>query len=112
MSEDRCVMCGKPVPEGRMVCYDCECFDYTNDKPKTVMRLPNIENIGMFVRLSSTCDGDVVVKSGKFAVNGKSFIGLSGIDLSNPVTVEFYCEIPHEVQETMKKYVAKKEVII
>ena len=24
MSEERCVCCGKVVPEGRMVCPDCE----------------------------------------------------------------------------------------
>lgn len=23
-TEDRCMMCGKPVPEGREVCPDCE----------------------------------------------------------------------------------------
>lgn len=23
-SEDRCVCCGRPVPEGRMVCWACE----------------------------------------------------------------------------------------
>ena len=112
INEERCIMCGKPIPEGRMVCYDCECSDCADDKPKSAMRLSNIDNVEMFVRLTSTCDGDVIVKSGRFAVNGKSFIGLSGIDLSNPVTVEFYCEVPHEVQETMRKYVVKKEVVI
>lgn len=33
---DLCVCCGKPVPEGRMVCYACE----TGSKPDAPARSP------------------------------------------------------------------------
>jgi superfamily II helicase len=33
MSEDRCVCCGKYVPEGRQVCNDCEKISM-NENPK------------------------------------------------------------------------------
>ena len=29
---DRCVACGEPVPEGRMVCPACECSEYDTEK--------------------------------------------------------------------------------
>ena len=32
---DICVCCGKPVPEGRMVCYACERESYTEAPAKS-----------------------------------------------------------------------------
>lgn len=32
MTEDRCICCGKVIPEGRMVCCDCERITVTTQK--------------------------------------------------------------------------------
>jgi hypothetical protein len=45
-----------------------------------------------------------VVKSGRYAVNAKSIMGLFGLDLSRPLKVEFYGNVPYEVKEGMKKF--------
>ena len=30
MSEDRCIVCGEIIPEGRMICWACEHTDWTS----------------------------------------------------------------------------------
>lgn len=35
MSEDRCVACGEIIPEGRMVCHQCEYIAQSFDATKT-----------------------------------------------------------------------------
>ena len=90
INEERCVMCGKVIPEGRMICYKCEDVEPNFDTRKIAVSLNEVSNISEFVSLASKCRDDVVVKSGNFAVNAKSIMGLYSLDLSNPVMVEFY----------------------
>lgn len=68
-------------------------------KIDTPMGLPD------FARICSKCTGDVLVYSGRYMVSGKSFLDLYSLDLSNPLKVEFYGNIPDEVKEEMKKYI-------
>ena len=58
-----------------------------------------------FVNLALKCRDDVVVKSGHFAINAKSLMGLYSLNLSNPLKVEFYGGIPYDVKEGMKKFI-------
>ena len=106
MGVNRCVICGKPIPEGKMVCYGCE---YPVEPSfNTVQIKVSINRIGdafKFARLSSVCKGDVIAKSGRFAVNAKSIMGLLSLGLAEPIRVEFYGNIPNEVKEKMKRFI-------
>lgn len=105
ISEERCVMCGEPIPEGRMICYRCDNVEPSFDTMQITISLNKITDISNFVALVSKCRDDVVVKSGHFAVNAKSLMGLYSLDLTKPLKVEFYGDIPYEVREGMKKFI-------
>lgn len=105
MIEDRCVVCGKSIPEGRMVCYNCEDAEPSFDTVKITVSLDKITDIRDFVNLASKCRDDVVVKSGNYAVSAKSIMGLFSLDLTKPLKVEFYGTVPYEVREGMKKFI-------
>ena len=105
MSEDRCIVCGGFVPEGRMVCINCENCEPNFDTIKITVLLDKITDIKNFVNLASKCRDDVVVKSGRYAVSAKSIMALFSLDISKPLKVEFYGSVPHEVKEGMKKFI-------
>ena len=105
ISEERCVMCGKPIPEGRMICHICEDVEPSFDTVKATVLLDKIADIKDFVNLTSKCSDDVTIGSGRFAVDAKSIMGLFSLDLSKPLKVEFYGNIPYEVKEGMKKFI-------
>lgn len=105
ISEERCVVCGEPIPEGRMICPACENMEPSFDTTQIIISLNKITDISNFVALVSKCRDDVVVKSGHFAVNAKSLMALFSLDLTKPLKVEFYGNIPHEVKEGMKKFI-------
>ena len=100
-------MCGEPIPEGRMICHRCEDVEPSFETTKVMVLLDKITDISNFVTLVSKCRDDVVVKSGHFAVNAKSLMGLYSLDLTKPLKVEFYGDIPYEVKEGMKKYIVE-----
>lgn len=104
-NENRCVMCGDLISEGRMVCYKCEYIEPSFDTIKTTVLLTKISDVKEFISLSSKCRDDVVVKSGNFAVDAKSIMGLVSLDLTKPLRVEFYGFIPFEVREGMRKFI-------
>lgn len=105
MGEEKCFYCGSVIPEGKMVCNNCECSESNFDTVTITVDLSKIADIQAFVNLASKCRDDVVVKSGKFAVNAKSLMGLYSLDLTNALKVEFYGNIPYEVKEGMKNFI-------
>lgn len=98
-------MCGEPIPEGRMICHRCEDVEPSFDTAQIIVFLNKITDISKFVALVSKCRDDVVVKSGHFAVDAKSLMALFSLDLTKPLKVEFYGDIPNEVKEGMKKFI-------
>ena len=51
MTEDRCVCCGKIIPEGRMVCRDCENGNVSvqqTNKSKWYLRL--LKKLGVNIK--------------------------------------------------------------
>lgn len=100
-----CVSCGEVIPEGRMVCRNCEDVTQSFNTLKIWVSLDKITDIKNFVELVSHCKDDVVVKSGNFAINAKSLMGLYSIDLTKPVEVEFYGSIPYEVEQGVKEFI-------
>ena len=107
MMNDRiCAACGSQIAtESGMLCRNCEGFEPSFDTVKINVLLDKIADIRDFVNLVSKCRDDVVVKSGHYAVNAKSIMALFSLDLSKPLTVEFYGSIPCEVREGMKKFI-------
>jgi hypothetical protein len=103
--EDRCVMCGAYVPKRTKVCINCDNGEPSFNTIKITILLDKITDVKEFVNLALKCRDDVVVKSGHFAVNAKSIMGLFSLDLSKPLWVEFYGSIPYEVREGMKKFI-------
>lgn len=103
--EERCVVCGEIIPEGRLVCHKCEEVEPSFDTVKINVLLDKITDIKDFVNLVSKCRDEVVVKSGYYSVNAKSIMGLFSLDLTKPLKVEFYGSIPYEVREGMKKFI-------
>ena len=69
--EDRCVMCGAYVPEGTIVCINCNNDEPSFNTIKITVLLDKITDVKDFVNLALKCRDDVVVKSGHFAVNAK-----------------------------------------
>ena len=98
-------MCGEPIPEGRMVCYKCEDIEPSFNTIKIWISLNQIADILRFVELVSKCRDDVVVKSGHFAVNAKSLMALFSLDLTKPLKVEFYGEVPYEIRDDLNKFI-------
>lgn len=105
MNKDRCVMCGRIIPEGRMVCHACAIAEPNFETTKIMVSLNKLVDIAKFVRLVSRCKDDVVIKSGNYAINAKSFLGLLSLDLTKPVIVEFHGDIPWQVVGGLKKFI-------
>lgn len=69
------------------------------------VNLNSTERVRDFCALCMKCLEEVDVHSGRYIVSGKSIMGIFSLDLTNPVEVEFYGDIPYEVKEGMKKFI-------
>ena len=107
INEERCISCGAPLAteSGSMLCRRCMDIEPSFDTTKVMVLLDKITDIKEFVNLVSKCNDDVTIGSGRFAVDAKSIMGLFSLDLSKPLKVEFYGDIPYEVKEGMKKFI-------
>jgi phosphotransferase system HPr-like phosphotransfer protein len=54
---------------------------------KTVL-LDNVRKVSSFVNETFKFKGDIIVKHGKYVVNGRSLLGLMSLDLSQPLICE------------------------
>ena len=106
MNEDRCVVCGSTIPEGRMLCYGCEYpTEPSFSVAKITVLLRGFKDILKFSSLCSKCGCDVVVSVGRYSVSAKSILGMLSIDTSKPLMVEFYGDVPREIQKRMKRFI-------
>ena len=107
MNDEICVSCGAPLftESGSMLCSKCMDIEPSFDTVQINVLIDKISDISEFIMLASKCQDDVVVKSGRFAIDGKSIMGLYSLDLTKPLKVEFYGNIPYEVKEGMKKFI-------
>ena len=74
------------------------------EETKITALLNKFVDISEFVKLTSKCKGDVVAKSGRFVINAKSLMGLYSLDLTQPLEIVFYGNIPDEIKEGIKKF--------
>ena len=49
ISEERCVMCGESIPEGRMLCHKCEDVEPSFETTQITVSLNKITDISKFV---------------------------------------------------------------
>lgn len=63
----------------------------------------SINDMTTFVSLCSAVDGDVICRKGKYAVDGKSVLGVMSIDISTGVTVE-YPQDAYELDSFLKQF--------
>ena len=108
MKENRCVICGQVVPEGRMICSTCEKGHIkinASDIIEAVVNINTVDKVKEFCDLCSKCINEVLVYGGRYIVSGKSMMGLFSLDINKPLKVEFYGDIPYEVKEGMKKFI-------
>ena len=54
------------------------------------INLSNVNQIKQFVELTQSCNGEILLSSGKYCVDGRSILGIFSLDLSKPVLLE--CE--------------------
>ena len=106
INDEICAACGAPIAtESGMLCRNCMSNEPSFNTVKIIVSLDKIADIKDFVNLASKCPDDVVVKSGHYAVSAKSIMALFSLDLTKPLKVEFYGDIPYEVKEGMKKFI-------
>lgn len=72
---------------------------------EAIVKLDTFDKVRGFIELTSKCTEDVLVYSGRYIISGKSIMGMYSLDLSKPLKVEFYGEIPYEVREGMEKFI-------
>lgn len=53
------------------------------------IKINGISDVSNFVRKATEVYGDVLIKKGKFVIDGKSLMGMFSLDLSAGVTVEY-----------------------
>ena len=52
------------------------------------LRLSKADEVRQFVDLASSVDGEVMLKSGRWCINGKSILGVFSLDLSSDIDCE------------------------
>ena len=52
------------------------------------VNLNSIDSVKNFLRCTSKLESDVIVKSGRYTVDGKSLLGLLSLNLNNDVEVD------------------------
>jgi len=61
---------------------------------KGQIRLRNMEEVHEFVRLADYCDFDVNIGYDRVMIDGKSIVGIMGLDLGRPLTVQYEGDSP------------------
>lgn len=66
--------------------------------------LSDIEKVKKFVSLANQYDFPVTLYSDKYVISGKSIMGIFGLDLSIPLTVEVPSNCPADFKEKLKEF--------
>ena len=72
---------------------------------ETIVKLNTTTEVAEFSNLVSKCKDEVLAYGGRYIVNAKSLMGLYSLNLSEPVKIEFYGDIPECVKKGVKKYI-------
>ena len=70
------------------------------------VRLPDRDSVSEFVKAAAECSFNVDVCYNRFVVDGKSILGVLGLDLTRDLTVRYEGFDP-EFEKTLLKFAAK-----
>lgn len=73
-------------------------------KKTIVVKLEWVDDVKKFVNASMASNCNVMLKSGRYCVNGKSLLGVFSLDLSKPITVEIIGENENDIISIIKKF--------
>lgn len=60
---------------------------------KRIISMNGITDVTKMVTLATVCDGDIVISSGRYAVDAKSILGVFSLDLTRGVNIEYPKEL-------------------
>lgn len=103
----KCMTCGRELGYDGMCCDRCVEEEPNFETIKVRVSLSTPKDISEFVRLVSRCSEDVVLRSGHYAVNAKSLMGVYSLNLSKPVMAEFYGSIPNDIKDGIKNFMLR-----
>lgn len=66
------------------------------------IRLNTVDKVKSFASRATTYPGDITVRNGRFAVDGKSVMGLFSLDLSSDLILETECDTPLSFADDFK----------
>ncbi len=69
-----------------------------------VISLQEAQKVKEFVNVTQAYDCEILLKSGKYVVDAKSILGIFSLDLSQPLTVEIYCDNCAELLKKLEKF--------
>ncbi len=55
-------------------------------------------------KMGKYMDTNIILKSGDYAIDGHSIIGIISLDITKPIEVELGGNIPDELIDTLKQY--------
>ena len=56
---------------------------------KMKIKFATFNKVNQFVKMASNFEGDVLIKSGRYVINGKSLMGVYSLDLTQNLEIEF-----------------------
>lgn len=74
---------------------------------KAKVQLQSISDVKEFVNAVSTCDFDVDLISGRYAVDAKSIMGIFSLDLSNAIELVAYTDDTQALFGQISKFIVK-----
>ena len=62
-----------------------------------IVNLNHIDKLKAFVAIAEQLNGDVILKNGRYQVNGKSILGIISLDLTKNLILELQDEDKYEL---------------
>ena len=66
--------------------------------------LEKSQNVKRFVSITQEYGCEILLRSGKYVVDGKSILGIFSLDLSKPLTVEIFSDDCDELLEKLAEF--------
>lgn len=67
------------------------------------VKFNTFDKVNSFVKVASSIDGDIFVRSGRYVVNGSSVMGVYSLDLSKELEVDIFENVEGEANKFIEK---------
>lgn len=78
--------------------------NYFKETISMYVNLNKINDFKEFVNITARINGDVIVSSNNYTVDGKSIMGLMSLDLSKPIKIEIPINTGEDIINAFKKF--------